>query len=107
MTIEYTPEAIWSLKNIYEFICQENNRAAAVIHNEILDKIDQLCSFPQMAPIEPLLEDLAVSYRSLVVHSNYKVIYRVEGEKIFIVDIWDCRQKPEMLKKRIIKQKKQ
>jgi len=103
MRLIYSSEAVKALRGIYEFLRRKNERAAAVIHNEILDKAEILSSFPQMAPIDPVME--GGIYRSLIVHRIYKVIYRIEEQIVFIVDIWDCRQDPKTLKKRTAKQK--
>lgn len=42
-------------------------------------------------------------YRSLVVHNNYKLVYYVDVEKgiLYVVSLWDVRQNPVKLKKRI------
>ena len=106
MKLIYTPEATNALKGIYEFLCPKSARAAAIVHNEILDKIDRLSTFPEMAPIEPALEESAFVYRSLVVRRNYKVIYRIEGQKIYIVDIWDCRRDPAIMRDNVLKNSK-
>lgn len=105
MKLIYTAKAIESLDEIFEFLHQKNEHAAVFIHNHILDEADKLLAHPQMASIEPLLKGEVETYRSLVVRHNYKIVYRVEGEIIYIVDIWDCRQQPERLKRRITKRK--
>jgi len=102
MKLIYSLKATQALKNIYEFLSRKSSRAAVIIHNEILDEIDRLLLFPQMAPIESDLKNKSFTYRSLVVHSIYKVIYRIEEQTIYIVDIWDCRRDPSKLKKGIL-----
>jgi plasmid stabilization system protein ParE len=107
MKLIYTPEATEALKCIYEFLLLKSSRAAAVIHNEILDEIDRLLSFPEMVPVELSLENRSgLIYRSLVVRRIYKVIYRIEEQRIYIVYIWDCRQNPARLRKSILKKGK-
>ena len=105
MKLYYSPKAAKALTEIYEFLCLKNERVAAIIHNDILDGIERLCIFPQMAPIEPLLAEEAEMFRSLVINRRYKAIYFIEGETITVVDIWDCRQNPETLKDRTTQQK--
>ena len=101
MKLYYTRRALRSLNSIYEFLREKSNRAAAIIHNEILDEIDKLVLFPQMASVEEELQNRRFEYRSLVVHHTYKVIYRIEEQKIYIVDIWDCRRDPDKLQNNI------
>jgi plasmid stabilization system protein ParE len=98
MKLIYSQKAVQTLNAIYEFISQKSSRAAIIIHNEILDEIERLLLFPQMAPIEPELENRSLIYRSLVVRRTYKVIYRIDEQSIYIVDIWDCRSNPSKLK---------
>jgi len=97
MKLYYTHKAARSLNNIYEFLCEKNIRAAAVIHNEILDEVEKLLLFPLMAPVETELQDRLFEYRSLVIHHTYKVVYRIDEQIIYIIDIWDCRRNPEKL----------
>jgi plasmid stabilization system protein ParE len=105
MRLIFTPEAADALNNIYEFIRLKNERAAVAIHNEIIDEIERLTIYPQIAPIEPTLAESVLAYRALVVRRVYKVIYRIDGQKIYVVDIWDCRQNPESLKRGVTGQK--
>jgi plasmid stabilization system protein ParE len=101
MKLYYSLKATQSLSNVYEFLIQKNAHAAVIIHNGILDEIDKLLLFPQMGPIESELKDRTPEYRSLVVCRIYKVIYRIEHQKIYIVDIWDCRRDPSKLRQNI------
>ena len=99
--IVWLPVAQRNLKSIYKFISKKSVRAAIKIHNKILDAVEPLLYFPQMAPIESLLEDRDKVYRALVV-DKYKIVYYVENNIIYIAAVWDCRQNTEKLKKRII-----
>jgi plasmid stabilization system protein ParE len=91
------------LENIYTFIKLKNEKAAINIHDSILDEVGFLKSFPQIAPIEQAFTDLPKTYRSLVVKNTYKVVYYVEDEIIYIIAVWDCRQNPNKLKKKLKK----
>jgi len=44
-----------------------------------------------------LLADLPGTYRSYVMNRINKIIYRVDGDTIFIADFWDVRRAPESL----------
>lgn len=63
---------------------------------------DKLAASPEMTPVEASLADAPYSYRALVVERSYKVIYRFDQKKeeIIVVALWDCRQDPEILKKK-------
>ena len=48
-----------------------------------------------LGPIEPYLSGQPKTYRSVVVARLNKIIYRIENERIDVVDFWDCRREPE------------
>jgi len=98
MNIIFSDLALEQLESIYNYLQTESNNAAVFIHNHILDEIERLKDFPQIAPIEPELIGYAHMYRSLVVEKNYKVIYYIENETIHISTLFDCRQNPQKLK---------
>jgi hypothetical protein len=50
---------------------------------------------PYLGPVEPYLLDLPSTYRSVVVAHLNKIVYRIENERIEVVDFWDCRREPE------------
>lgn len=63
---------------------------------------------PLLGQREQLLADNAdYTYRSVLIHSNYKLIYRTEPDEsetastVYIVDIWDTRMNPDTLADRI------
>lgn len=59
-----------------------------------------LAQFPFIGKVEPELSDgLPVVYRSLVVHSHYKLIYRVDEMHglVIIFTLWDVRRDPAQL----------
>ena len=59
-----------------------------------------LCYHPQLGKVEPsLVSKHAHEYRSLVVHSFFKLIYyiNVAKERIIITNFWDVRRNPQCL----------
>lgn len=71
----------------------------------VYEDIELLATQPYIGRIEPLLEDMRLVYRSLVVHKHYKVVYVVEEEigKISVVAFWDTRRDPKKLRREIKK----
>lgn len=58
----------------------------------------RLATFPNIGPVEPLLMNrVDHEYRYLIIHPNYKIIYYVDEEVIYIVALWDTRSNQEML----------
>ena len=52
---------------------------------------------PNIGRIEPLLADRAVMYRSYMMNRLDKIIYRIDGDIIYIVAFWDVRRAPGTL----------
>lgn len=58
-----------------------------------------LASHPHLGAIEPLLKDRQRSYRSLVVHKHFKLVYYIDEKKetLYIIALWDTRREPATL----------
>jgi len=98
MNIIFSDLALGQLESIYNYLQTKSNNAAFFIHNHILDEIERLRDFPQIAPIEPELIDYTNMYRSLVVEKSYKVVYYIKDDIVHISALFDCRQDPQKLK---------
>ena len=105
MVIIWRPEASEALKSIYYFYFGKDAKAAGKILTSILEAVDRLSFFPEMAPVEPLLAGEPEKYRSMVAHKLFKVVYTVDmtREQVVIADIWDCRQNPAKLRENVLK----
>ena len=101
MILYFSKRAEGHLDDIYNFVKIKSENAAVNIYNEILDEIEILKSFPEIAPLEPNLIDFPETFRALVVRKTYKVIYYIRNDEICISAIWDCRQNPNKLKSKI------
>ncbi len=99
MNLLFFPNALRQLEDIYDYLRQFNPRAAARIHNSLLDDIERLTSQPLLGYVEPLLDDLPGGYRSLLVGKRHKALYRIEGDTIMVITIHDCRRNPARLRK--------
>ena len=99
MKLVYTEQAIISLEEALEFIALKVSYEKLVeIRNRILDAADTLPLQLQQGQKEPYLEHLFLEHRRLI-EGNYKIIYRVIGEYIYITDIFDSRQDPDKMKR--------
>ena len=52
---------------------------------------------PNIGPVEPLLSNRAVMYRSYVMNRLNKIVYHIDGDIIYIVAFWDVRRDPVTL----------
>lgn len=63
--------------------------------DEVHRVVKLLRSNPNLGPVESLLSDAPVPYRSVVVKHLNKIIYWINNDVIEVVDFWDCRREPK------------
>lgn len=77
-------------------------KAALAFDAEVSMRESWIAENPTIGRLEPLLVNrMNLQYRCLLVGKHSKFIYRVEGDTIRIVDLWDMRRDPKTLIKRI------
>lgn len=104
--IVWLEDACNDLEDIYLFQAQQNQRSAAKIHNQIYDTVEMLKTFPLSGKVDPLLnEENSTVYRSLIARRRYKIVYKTDDERVYIIAIWDCRQDPERQKPSVLERK--
>jgi plasmid stabilization system protein ParE len=98
--IIWTNFAISELKNIYLYYRMvASDKVADKIRKSVFDSTRPLIKDPLIGAIEENLTDLKQGHRYLV-EGNYKIIYKVFQNNIYITDIFDCRQNPKKMKRR-------
>ena len=100
MKIFWTEESHRRLKDIFDYYYFEesNIKVAYKIVNEIVDSAEILVSQPNMGVVEDLLRKRKNVYRYIVC-KNYKIIYWIENNIIFIATVFDTRQNPQKTKR--------
>jgi len=97
MIIEWTKPARKDLKKIFNYYKKKASREIAQkITDGILDYTDILKT-QNIGRTEELLEHLNQNHRFLVT-GNYKVIYIIENNIVYITHAFDTRQDPVELK---------
>jgi plasmid stabilization system protein ParE len=97
--IIWTNFAISEFKNIflyYRMIAGE--KIAEKIRRSIFSATKPLIKQPLLGALEENLADLNQGHR-YIIEGNYKIIYRVINDEIYITDIFDCRQNPSKMKR--------
>ena len=98
MTIIITSNVRIRFIQIYEYYCDKNLPEVAIRIRESIEKrMLTLERFPRIGPIEEQLSDLGLGHRYLV-EGNYKIIYRIDGENIYVTDIFHTSQDPNKMK---------
>ena len=96
--IIWTYFATLELKNIYLYYkLVAGQKVADKIKKSIFLASNKLIKNPLIGQLEENLKDLNQDHR-YVVEGNYKIIYRVVNNEIYIVDIFDCRQNTQKMK---------
>ncbi|MBA5628946.1 type II toxin-antitoxin system RelE/ParE family toxin [Moheibacter lacus] len=94
LKVEWREKAIEELQAIYDYIYFRSPQNAENVVNTILDLGNSLGDFPNKFPIEPILNQ---EHTRFFTQWSYKIIYRVESERIIILRVFDSRQNPDKL----------
>ena len=82
--VDWSPEAVEDLESIAEYISRDSEFYARAIVTKIVDLSRGLNKFPLRGRVVPELDNENIRERFV---SSYRVIYRIEKERILIVAI--------------------
>lgn len=68
-------------------------RTAVKVRRSIVDTAKRLKSQPFMGAVCEMQWSNTIVLRSFVEHKNHRLIYYIEDDTVYIVDIWACRMK--------------
>lgn len=98
MKVFYTEQALESLQDCLDFLWIEHSPDKITeIRDRIILKVEKLKSNPFVGQREEYLLHLRLDHRRII-EGNYKIIYRVINDIIYITDIFDSRQDPAKMK---------
>lgn len=75
--INWTKEAEYWLKDIYDYIAQDNPRVAKRVVNDIYKKVQILISFPQVGYIYENDEEQEIR---ILLYGHYRIAYLIKNE---------------------------
>lgn len=99
MRIIWSDDAIKSVDNTADYI--EDNFGvdrSIEFYDEVLEQADSLVQFPQKGPVDEGLKGGKYEYRSLGIGKLSRLIYRIDGETIRILYLWNTRRNPITLR---------
>ena len=97
MKIVWTDFAKRELKDIYDYYkFKASKRVANRIVKDIRKSVQILKSHQAVGQVEEYLEALNLDHR-YIIEGNFKVIYRIENNQIYITDVFDTRQNPDSM----------
>lgn len=82
---------------IYVLSVRWDDRVVDRIVAEIWEHIDIVLQYPLGGQLEEDLAELGRQHRRMVC-GHFKIIYFVEGEDLYVTDIFDSRQDPGKIK---------
>lgn len=93
------------LKNIIEYIADDSPINALKVFNKIKEKASSLYFFPDRGRLVPELRDQGIlQYRELI-HSPWRIIYRISESTVHVLSVLDARRNIEdILLKRLLNQ---
>lgn len=101
MEIIWTKRAVIHLEDIHKFYEEKSLDVANNLYNDLIDSVESLKDFPQIAQREEALKHLKKEYRALVVKKTFKIVYYASKNNIYIVAVLDCRQNPKTNKNKV------
>ena len=81
--VEWSEESIFSMQSIYDYIFEESPQNADLVIDTLFDLGGKLNIFPEKNPKEPLYNSEEIRFFP---KWNYKIVYRIEENRIFILD---------------------
>lgn len=103
MKLIWADEAIESVDDTADYI-EENFGVARSIefYDEVQSRADELEKHPKLGPIDEDLMGGQYEYRSLGIGELSRLIYRIDGETIRILYLWNTRRDPLRLVKMFV-----
>ena len=82
MELLWTPEAVRDREDIYEYIEEDNPRAALSLDELIAEKTAALRDFPRLGRGGRVSNTF-----ELVVHSSYMIVYEIVGAQVRVLSV--------------------
>lgn len=99
----WTKSAVSDLESIIEYIKLDSIQTAKNIFSEIKKECNSLNNFPLRKRIVPELQHLGIVKYREVIHKRWRIIYKIENFRVYILLVVDSsRNLEDILFQRII-----
>jgi toxin ParE1/3/4 len=88
------PEAARDITDIWEYIAEENPRAAGRVREDILDAIRKLVPFPHQGHKRPDLTSLPLRFQTV---RNYIIAYVPEEKPLLVIAVLHGSRNPRVI----------
>lgn len=103
MRLIWADEAIESVDNTADYIEEQFGLERSIqFYDEVLSRADELETYPKLGPIDEDLVGGQYEYRSIGIGELSRLIYRIDGETIRILYLWNTRRDPLRLVKMFV-----
>ena len=103
MKIKWDPNARASYLQVARYINMKFGRKARQEFMQRVKDAEGLMSrSPGIGQIDPLFASHAATYRSVIINGLNKIVYRTDGDVIYIVAFWDTRMEPNEQRDQVI-----
>ena len=100
MRIIWSDAAIESVDNTADYIEDVFGTVRSIaFYKEVQSRADALLQFPKRGRVDQLLKGGKYEYRSLSVGRLSRLIYRIDGDTIRILYLWNNRRNPIALRR--------
>lgn len=99
MKIVITTQSLERLEEALKFYTEELHlpkEKIITIKNRLLERVRSLADHPYTGQFEPYLAELNKDHRRLI-EGNFKIIYRIERNVVYITDFFDSRNNPDKM----------
>jgi toxin ParE1/3/4 len=94
--VQLSPKSAEDIENIIDYYMSLDRSVAEETYDALMDCAESLDEFAERGRFVPELLDEGIrKYRELI-HGNYRMIYRINGETVTIVRVIDSRQLLDM-----------
>ncbi len=85
----WSKNAVASIQDIYDYIYIQSPQNADLVVDTLFELGDKLNLFPEKNPVEPLFNNKNIRFFP---KWNFKIVYRIEQNRIYILDIFSTLQ---------------
>lgn len=100
MKLFFTEQAIYGLEESLYFLMEMEGlplEKVVSIRTRLFNRADSLIKNPLKGQKEEYLKHLNQNHRRII-EGHFKIIYKIEGDIIYITDFFDSRQNPVKMK---------
>ena len=95
MKVKWETTAKNGMRNVARYVNKKFGRQARKdFIQKVKDAEELMTSQPNIGPIDPLYSNRPKTYHSIIINGLSKMVYRIDGDTIYIVDFWDTRREP-------------